>query len=243
MHRCSRLAHHLLQLSVKFVFVMFNISLSNDTSTGFDTCSGIMMDFRVKVNITKTNFTLNCSNWANLKSLIPAIKLCNKGNTTGGDKLKAKEIEIKKELAACKSATGTCKNYEDQTISYIATCKTSSSSLKKVLVALYQSKEKLAKVNTKINQALNTTNSSRRARSTEAKALEDCASLTVSVALFVTYSSSVELDTIGTNETIKTVATSISITSITSTSCTSTEKASLTTAQTSVNTLITKVET
>ena len=52
---------------------------------------------RVKVNITKTNFTLNCSNWANLKSLIPAIKLCNKGNTTGGDKLKAKEIEIKKE--------------------------------------------------------------------------------------------------------------------------------------------------
>merc|ERR1719397_650427 len=96
----------------------------------------------------------------------------------------------------------------------------------------------------KINQALNTTNSSsRRERSTEAKALEDCASLTVSGSLFVTYSSSVELDTIGTNETIKTVATSISITSITSTSCTTTEKATLTTAQNSVNTLITKVET
>ena len=82
---------------------------------------------RVKVNITKTNFTLNCSNWANLKTLIPAIKNCTKGESSNGDKIKDKEKAIKKELAACKSATGTCKNYEDQTIAYIATCKTSSS--------------------------------------------------------------------------------------------------------------------
>merc|ERR1712130_147549 len=40
-----------------------NISLSNDTSSGFDTCFGIMMDYRVKVNITKEQFPLNCSNW------------------------------------------------------------------------------------------------------------------------------------------------------------------------------------
>ena len=170
---------------------------------------------RVKVNITKTDYPLNCSNWANLKSLIPAIKECNKGSSSNGEKLKAKEIAIKKELAACKSATGTCKNYEDQTISYIATCKTSSNSLKQVLVALYQSKEKLNKVNAKINEALNSTSSRNLHRGTDGKALEDCASLTVSVSLFVTYSSSIELDTIGTNETIKTVATAISITTVT----------------------------
>ena len=70
--------------------------------------------------------------------------------------------------------------------------KTSSNSLKQVLIALYQSKEKLSKVSAKIDEALNST-------SVDGEALEDCASLTVSVSLFVTYSSSVELDTIGTN--------------------------------------------
>ena len=87
-------------------------------------------------------------------------------------------------------------------------------------MALYQSKEKLRKVNSKISEALN---SRRRERRSDAKALKDCASLTVSVSLFVSYSSSVEIDTIGTNETIRIVSASIFITSITSTSCTDKE--------------------
>ena len=186
--------------------------------------------------MTKTNYTLNCSNWANLKSLIPAIKNCTKGASSNGDKIKDKEKAIKQELAACKSATGTCKNYEDQTISYIATCKTSSSSLKKVLEVLYQSKDMITKVNSKINEALNM-------KSSDAKTLEDCASLTVAIALFVNYSKSVELDTIGTNTAIKAEATSISTTNTTLISCTDREKASLKAAQTSVKILTSRVET
>ena len=197
---------------------------------------------RVKVNIIRTeNWAICCSNWANLKTLIPAIRNCTNGYSSNGDKIKDKEKAIKHAYQACKSATGTCTKYQDQTISYIATCKTSSSSLKKAFVALNQSKDMLTKVNSKINEALDTT--SRRERTEDEKDLEDCASFTVDVALFVTYSSSVELDTIGSNTTIKTLATSISTTSITSTSCTDAEKASLTTAQISVNTLITQVET
>merc|ERR1719222_76734 len=130
-----------------------NISISKDTSSGFEECSGIMMDFRVKVDIIKTeNWAKCCFCWANLKALIPAIKNCSKGNSSSGDKIKDKEKAIGEELKACKSARGTCRKYQDQTISYIATCTTSTSSLKKVLEVLYQSKDMMTKVNSKINE-------------------------------------------------------------------------------------------
>ena len=81
---------------------------------------------RVVVNITKTNFSLVCGNWSHLNSKVPNIKNCNNGNSTNDVKLKIKERDIKKKLKTCKTAVGTCKRYEDQTIQFIVNCLTSS---------------------------------------------------------------------------------------------------------------------
>merc|ERR1712181_183836 len=164
-------------------------------------------EFRVKMGITKENFTTNCSSWAELKSYLPALRDCNRGKSTSGLTLKDKEAEVKDLLSDCKKALSGCKKYEDQSIAYISMCKTSSNSLTKVLYGLYQATEKVTKVKARIASALNTTTTTTR-RKREAKALSSCLSLTTSVALFVTYTSENELDVIGTNETIKLLATS-----------------------------------
>ena len=195
------------------------------------------------MNITKENFTTNCSSWADLKTYLPAIKDCNRGKSTSGLTLTAKEAEVKDLLSDCKKALSGCKKYEDQSIAYISTCKTNSNSLTKVLYGLYQATEKVNKVKTRIAAALNTTTktttTTRRKR--EAKALSSCSSLTTSVALFVTYTTENELDVIGTNETIKLLATSISITDTSDQSCSDAEKTSLISAETSLTLTLTKM--
>merc|ERR1712192_384435 len=184
-------------------------------------------EFRVKVNITKENFTTNCSSWAELKSYLPALRDCNRGKSTSGLTLKDKEAEVKDLLSDCKKALSGCKKYEDQSIAYISTCKTNSNSLTKVLYGLYQATEKVTKVKARIASALNTTTTTTTTtlrRKREAKALSSCLSLTTSVALFVTYASENELDVIGTNKTIKLLATSISITDTSNQTCSTSEK-------------------
>merc|ERR1711971_164623 len=220
-----------------------NISLNQNLTTGIENCSTLMTEFRVKVNITKENFTTNCSSWAELKSYLPALRDCNRGKSTNGTTLKDKEAEVKDLLSNCKKALSGCKKYEDQSIAYISTCKTSSNSLKNVLYGLYQATEKVTKVKSKIASALNTTTKTTgRRRTREAEALSNCSSLTTSVALFVTYTSVNELDVIGTNTTIKYLATSISITDTSNHSCSQTEKTSLSSAETSLKSTLVQIE-
>ena len=64
----------------------------------------------------------------------------------------------------------------------------------------------------------------------------------MAVALFVTYTSENELDVIGTNETIKYLATSISITDTTNQSCNEFEKTSLRSAETSLASTLDKID-
>ena len=120
-----------------------DISLNQNLSAGIENCSNIMTEFRwnirrqknhwnelyfflccrVKVNITKEKFPTNCSIWSNLKTFIPALRDCNKGESTSGLMLRDKEREVKDKLSVCKKAFSGCKKYEDQSIAYIATCK------------------------------------------------------------------------------------------------------------------------
>ena len=154
-----------------------------------------------------------------------------------------KEAEVKDLVSDCKKALSRCKKYEDGSLAYISSCKTSSNSLKDVLYGLYQATEKVTKVKTRIAAALNSTSAkSARSRSEEANALTNCSSFTTSVILFVTYTSQNELDAIGTNETIKYLATSISITDTSNSSCSSEDQTSLSSAESSLATVLVKIE-
>ena len=60
-----------------------------------------------------------------------------------------KEKSIKKKLDECRDVFLACKKYEDQSIAYVAKCKTSDTSLKATLSSLYQAKLKMEAVNSK----------------------------------------------------------------------------------------------
>ena len=105
-----------------------------------------------------------------------------------------------------------CKKYEDKSLAYIATCKTSENALKIILKSLYQAKEKLDKVIYKNEKIKNSTASTRIAR--EAKSYTTTAELITSITTFTTKSESLDVDQIGTDDTIKSLAKNIAITSI-----------------------------
>ena len=148
---------------------------------------------------------------------------------------------MKKKLALCKKVFGACKTYEDKSIAYIATCKTSTNALKTILKGLYQSLEKVNKVLYKNERIKNSTGSSRTARGA-AKSYTTSVTLIQSITTFTTTSSSLEVDQIGTDDTLKELAKNIAITSITTMTFTTIQITTITAYSVTLTVIKVKIE-
>merc|ERR1712128_314064 len=180
-----------------------------------------MGEYRIAAEACKNQST-NCSCWNTLVKEVPAVKKCNIAG--------AKEKAIKKKLTLCKDISSACKKYEDKSIVYIATCKTSSNALKKILLALYQSLEKLSKVSSKTSSVTNATAKNARL----GFAFDTSTDLLTAMTTFTTLASTLDADMIGSNDILKGLAKNISKTNTKSLSFTSTQ---ITTAKTITVTL------
>ena len=115
-----------------------------------------------------------------------------------------KEKVLKKKLKLCKDVDGACKDYEDKSMVYIASCKTSTNALNTTLKVLYQAQEYFTNVSLKTAEIANLTGSN-NLRNNE---------LMESVTQFTIMSNSVDLDQIGLDSTIRELALNISTTSV-----------------------------
>jgi len=203
-----------------------NFTLPASESAEVGKCNKVMGEFREGTEKCKTTPT-NCSCWIAMEKDIQGVKKCNIA--------KDKEKEIKKKLTLCKDVFGACKKYEDKSIAYIATCKTSKNALTKVLTALYQSLEKLDKVLYKSKKIKNATSSSRMEKR-EGSNYTTSTQIITAITSFTTLASSMDADQIGSNSDLKTLAKNIAITVITTMTFTQTQI-------TTINNQITKITT
>merc|ERR1712013_695814 len=204
-----------------------DIKLSTNESSDVAKCNKVMGEFRENADACIKTPT-NCSCWNSLVKDVKSVKDCNIAG--------AKEKDIKKKLTLCKNVFGACKDYEDKSIVYIATCKTSSNALKTILLALYQSKEKLTKVQAKNAKIANSTASSSRA------IVISSVELVTKITTFTTMSSSVDVDQIGSNATLKSLAKTISSTYVANLTFTAAQISSSMTISVSLTTILLKVE-
>ena len=148
----------------------------------------------------------------------------------------SKEKAIKKKLELCKSVFIACKQYEDQSIAYVAKCKTSTSSLKSTLNSLYQAKIKMKNVNNKASAISNAT--AKAEKRTKRNAITSAVTMITTMQSFVTLAQSLDTDALGTDSTLKKYATDISDTNTLSLSFTSVQISSATTVVTQINIII-----
>ena len=129
-----------------------------------------------------------------------------------------------------------CKQYEDQSIAYVAKCKTSSSSLKSTLSSLYQAKLKMETVSNKASAISNAT--AKAEKRTKRNAITSALTMITTMQSFVTLAQSLDTDALGTDSTLKKYATDISDTNTLSLSFTSVQISSATTVVTQITIII-----
>ena len=129
-----------------------------------------------------------------------------------------------------------CKQYEDQSIAYVAKCKTSSSSLKAGLNSLYQAKLKMETVSNKATAISNAT--AKDEKRGKRNAITSATTMIVTMQSFVTRAQSLDTDALGTDSTMKKYATDISDTNTLSLSFTSAQISSATTVISQIATIV-----
>jgi len=204
-----------------------DVTLPTSESAEVGKCNKVMGEFREGTETCKKTPT-NCSCWIAIEKDIQGVKKCNIA--------KDKEKEIKKKLTLCKDVFGACKKYEDKSIAYIATCKTSKNALTKVLTALYQSLEKLDKVLYKSEKIKNSTSSSRMEKREGSNYTTSTAIITA-ITSFTTMASSMDADQIGSSSDLKTLAKNIAITVITTMTFTQTQITTINNQITTITTI------
>ena len=153
---------------------------------------------------------------------------------------KAQEDNIKGNLTTCKRTFQACKKYEDSSIAYVSKCKTSSSNLKSILASLYFAKNKLNAVKSKASTISGSKASSFKSRKRRA-ALNSSTEVITSITSFVARCQAVDVDDIGTDETIFNLKTNITKTNVLSFTYTSTQISTASSSITSLITIITMV--
>ena len=153
---------------------------------------------------------------------------------------KTQEDKIKGNLTTCKRTFQACKKYEDSSIAYVSKCKTSSSNLKSILSALYFAKNKLNAVKSKASTISGSKSSSAKSRMRRA-ALNSSTEVITSITSFVARCQVVDVDDIGTDETIFSLKTKITKTNVLSFTYTSTQIITASSSVTSLKTIITMV--
>ena len=129
-----------------------------------------------------------------------------------------------------------CKQFEDQSIAYVAKCKTSTSSLKTTLNSLYQAKAKMEAVS---NKATSISNATAKAEGRSKRvAITSAATMISSMTSFVTLAQSLDTDALGTDSTLKEYATNISATNTLTLSFTSVQISSATTVVTQISVIV-----
>ena len=135
----------------------------------------------------------------------------------------------------CKKKFQSCKKYEDSSLVFVYKCKTSSSNLKATLNSLYNAKSRLTQVQNKANIIANQTASRKRSVFTSATGLFS------GLQSFVSKIQSLDVDSIGTDSTVKSLTTDITTTNVYIFTYTSVQISSASSLSSSISTIIVKV--
>ena len=140
-------------------------------------------------------------------------------------------------MDVCKDVFIACKKYEDQSIAYVAKCKTSADSLKKTLASLYQAKQRMEAVKSKASSISNATAKETRSRKKRV-AITSAVTMISTMQTLMTKTQSLDVDLIGTDSTIKDQATSIAATNTLTLSFTSVQIDAASTVVTQITVII-----
>ena len=135
----------------------------------------------------------------------------------------------------CKKKFQSCKKYEDSSLVYVYKCKTSSSNLKTTLNSLYNAKSRLTQVQNKLNIIAAQTASKKRSN------FESATALFSGLESFLTKIQSLDVDSIGTDSTVKNLTTDITTTNVYIFTYTSVQISSASSLSTSISTIIVQV--
>ena len=138
-------------------------------------------------------------------------------------------------MDGCKVVFITCKKYEDQSVGYIAKCKTSADSLKKTLASLCKAKAELEAVKSKAT-SISKVKGLREKRA----AITSAVTMISTMQTLLTKAQSLDVDLIGTDSTIKDQASSIASTNTLSLSFTSVQISAASTVVTQIQIIIVK---
>ena len=138
-------------------------------------------------------------------------------------------------MEICKKKFQSCKKFEDSSLVYVYKCKTSSNNLKSTLNSLYNAKSRLTQVKNKVNIIANQTASKKRSVFTSN------AALFAGLQSFLTKVQSLDVDSIGTDSTVKSLTTDITTTNVYTFTYTSVQISSASSFSTSITTIIVKV--
>merc|ERR1712241_340685 len=169
---------------------------------------------------TKTNVSDACGCWVGpiLNTTAQSLKSC-----------KTSSSAIAKQLTKCKTAFGTCRKFEDDAITAIMSCVTSTSAQTAKAAVLSVNNASMTAAKTKMSSVASSSSGKRRMRATAVS----CAEIITKSQTVISYASSYP-----SSSKISTIAKEISSASV---SCNSTEKTSLTTQVTSMESAITLV--
>ena len=122
-------------------------------------------------------------------------------------------------MKKCRNATTACKKDEDSTIKYIATCKTGETALKSSLKSLYQAADSINKVQNKSSSVATKGNSSTSSRqrtntvnityttvtinTSDTSTFTNATTYMNAIAMFSDLSQKTDVDSIGTDSTIR----------------------------------------
>ena len=135
----------------------------------------------------------------------------------------------------CKKKFQSRKKYEDSSLVYVYKCKTSSSKLKTTLNSLYNAKSRLTQVQNKVNIIANQTASRKRSN------FESATALFSGLQSFLTKIQSLDIDSIGTDSTVKNLTTDITTTNVYIFTYTSVQISSASSFSSSISTIIVQV--
>jgi len=238
-----------------------NFTLSDSEQSKMDSCIKVMENFKIIAADCSANHTTDCSCWSEAAKQVQEVKDCNKANS-----LSTKDKEVKSKTKKCTNQFIECKKYEDETIQYIASCKTSGSALQTTLTNLYTAQNRVTSVLNKTaavaTKGNSSTSSSRLTQSTvvsityttitvssDTSSFTNASHYMNAMAMFTDVAQKLDTDAIGTDSSISYLATRIASTNTISLSFSTTHitlsttfTSVLTSVSNTINTRITQVQ-
>jgi len=175
---------------------------------------------------SKTNVSDACGCWLGpkLNSTAHSLKSCKTSSSASA---------ITTQLNKCKTAFGVCRKYEDDAVTAIMSCVTSTAEQTAKAATLSANNASMTAAKTKMSSLANSSSSSSSGRRRSRATAVSCAEIITKSQTVITYASSYP-----SSSQISTIALEISTASVT---CNATEKSSLSTQVTSMESAITLV--